>query len=95
MQDDVTYNQIIIVKKNAFIKCQLIKKSFTEKGKLIIVFEDSRKITIDGKSIETSGNKKRIREIVSLATEKGFDIREKSVKHYAKIKDDEYVLIRW
>ncbi len=86
MQDDVTYNQIIIVKKNAFIKCQLIKKSFTEKGKLIIVFEDSQKIIITGINIVTSGHKKRIRELVSMAEEKGFYIPEKSIKHFAKGK---------
>ncbi len=42
-----------------------------------------------------TGQKKRIQEIVVLAVEKGFDVPEKSIKHYAKIKDDEYVLIRW
>jgi len=30
-----------------------------------------------------------------MAEEKGFDILEKSVKHYAKGKDVEYVLVRW
>ena len=48
MQDDVTYNQLIIVKKNAFIKCQLIKKSFTEKGQLILILDDSQKIIFSG-----------------------------------------------
>ena len=28
-------------------------------------------------------------------SEEGFDISEKSVKYYAKVKDDEYILIRW
>ena len=32
MPDDVTYNQLIILRKNASIKCHQIKKSFTEKG---------------------------------------------------------------
>ena len=38
--------------------------------------------------------KSELKEIVALTVEKGFDIPEKSIKHYAKIKDDEYVLIR-
>ncbi len=74
--------------------CQTVKKSFTEKGKLILVREDSQKIIIAGKNIVTSGHKKRIREIVSMAEGKGFNIHEKSVKHYASGKDEEYVLIR-
>ena len=43
-----------------------------------------------------TGQKKRIQEIVALATEKGFDIPEKSIKHYAKDNGEvEYVLVRW
>ncbi len=95
MQDDVTYNQLIIFGENTSLKCKHLKNSFTDKGQLILILEDSNKITIDGKIIETSGNKNRIRELVSLVEEKGFDIREKSVKHYSKVRDDEYVLIRW
>ena len=41
-----------------------------------------------------TGQKKRIQEIVLLALEKGFDIPEKSIKHYAKDKGVEYVLVR-
>jgi hypothetical protein len=95
MQDDVTYNQIIILRENTSLKCKQVKKSFTEKGQLILILEDSKKITISGKNIDASGQRSRINELVSMSTEKGFDIQEKSVKHYAKIKDDEYVLIRW
>ena len=47
-------------------------------------------------NIETSGHRSRINELLSLATEKGFDIPEKSIKHYAKEEDEiEYVLVRW
>ncbi len=41
-----------------------------------------------------TGQKKRIQEIVALAVEKGFNIPEKSIKHYAKEKGIEYVLVR-
>ena len=51
-------------------------------------------IAIDGKDIEVTGQTKRIREIAALAVEKGFEISEKSIKHYAKEKGVEYVLIR-
>ncbi len=54
-----------------------------------------KKTTINGKDIKVTGQKKRIQEIVELAVEKGFDIPETSVKHYASGKDVEYVLIRW
>ena len=96
MQDDVIYNQIIIFRENTSLKCKQVKKSFTEKGQLILILEDSKKITISGMNIETSGHRSRINELLSLATEKGFDIPEKSIKHYAKEEDEiEYVLVRW
>ena len=94
MQDDVSYNQLIIVKKYAFIKCQLIKKSFTEKGQLILILDDSQKIIFSGKSIDASGHRSRINELVSIAEEKDIDIPQKSIKHYAKEKGVEYVLVR-
>ena len=53
MPDSVTYNQIITLKKNNSIKCQIVKKSFTEKGKLILILEDLQKIIIDGKNIKS------------------------------------------
>ena len=63
------------------------------------ILEDTlhdKKVDIDGKGIEVTGQEKRIREIESLAVEKGFDIPEKSIKHYAKHKGGiEYVLVRW
>ena len=30
-----------------------------------------------------------------MIEEKGFDIPEKSIKHYAKDEENEYVLVRW
>jgi len=50
-----------------------------------------------GKSaIKVTGQKKRIQEIVAMATEKGLDIPKKSIKHYAKDNGEvEYVLVRW
>ena len=54
-----------------------------------------KKTAIDGKDIEVTGQKKRIQKIVALTVEKGFDIPEKSIKHYAKEKEVEYVLVRF
>ncbi len=94
MQDDVTYNHLIILRENTSLTCKHVKKSFTEKGQLILILEESKKITISGKNIDASGHRSRIRELFSLAEEKGIDIPEESVKHYAKEEGDEYVLVR-
>ena len=94
MSNDITYNQILCY-INSSITCQSIKKSFVEHNKLILILKDSQKITITGKNIDTTGHKKRIQELLLMARDDGLKIREKSVKHYAKVKDDEYVLIRW
>ena len=93
MPDSITYNQIITLKKNNSIKCQIVKKTFTEKGKLIL--EDLQKIIIDGKNIVISGYKERILEMVSMAEEEGFDVSMKSVKHYARIENSEFVVVKW
>jgi len=95
MPDSVIYNQIITLKKNNSIECKIVKKSFTEKGKLILILEDLQKIIFDGKNIGTSGHKKRILEMVSMTEEEGFDVSMKSVKHYARIENSEFVLVRW
>ncbi len=95
MQDDVTYNQLIIVGENTSLTCKKVKKSFTEKGQLILILEDSKKITISGKNIDASGHRSRIRELFSMAEEKGIVISEGSVKHYAKEEGDEYALVRF
>ena len=96
MQDDITYNQIISFEKNASVKCNHTKRSFIEKGKLILIIENSKKITISGKNIDASGHRSRIRELVSMAIEKRLDIPEKSIKHYARdSRGVEYVLVRW
>ena len=94
MQDDVTYNQIIIFGGNISLKCKQVKNSFTEKGQLILILDDSQKIIISGMNIDASGQRSRINKLVSMAIEKGFDIPEKSIKHYVKEKGMEYVLVR-
>ena len=94
MPSDITYNQLLS-HTNTSLTYQTVQKSFIEKGKLMLILEDSQKIIIAGKNIDTSRHKKQIRELVSMAEEKGFDIPAKSVKHYAKGKDVEYVLVRW
>ena len=59
------------------------------------MFGNNKKTVIDVKDIKVTGQKRRIKEIVALAVEKGFDIPEKSIKHYVKEKGNEYVLVRW
>ena len=97
MTDEITYNQILYFSSNAFI-CKTVVKSYVDQGKLILILEDLEKIIIDGKKVDTTGHEKRIKEIISLAIEKGFSIYEKSVKHYTTdVEGDniiECVLIR-
>ena len=94
MSNDIIYNQILCY-VNSSITCQTIKKSFVEHKKLILILKKFPKITLTGKNIDTTGHKKRIQELVLMAKEEGLEIREKSVKHYTKVEDDEFVLIRW
>ena len=91
--DNVTYNQLISLRRSS-IKCLTLRGTFASEGKLSLVFENNKKTFIDGKNIEVTGQKKRIQEIVSLAREKGFDIPEKSVMHYAKRGNEELVLVK-
>ena len=94
MPSDINYNQILCY-TNSSITCQTIKQSFVEHNKLILILKDSQKITLAGKNIDTSGHKKRIRELIVMAKDWGFEIRDKSVKHYNKDKDGEKVLVKW
>ncbi len=95
MQDDVTYNQLISLQGSS-IKCQTLLGSQVSEGKLILIIGNNKKTTINGKNIKVTGQKKRIQEIVAMAVEKGFNIPEKSIKHYAKDNGEvEYVLVRW
>jgi len=93
MPNDVSYNQLISLRGSS-IKCQALLGSHVSEGKLILIIGNNKKTAIDGKDIKVTGQKKRIQEIVALAVEKGFDIPEKSIKHYAKEKGVEYVLVR-
>ncbi len=93
MPNYVSYNQLISLRGSS-IKCHALLGSQVFEGKLILIIENNKKIAIDGKEIEVTGQKKRIKEIVALAEEKGFDVPEKSIKHYAKEKGVEYVLVR-
>jgi len=94
----VTYDQILYFASTS-IECQAIQGSYIDKGKLILMLEDSHKIIIEGKNIDAVGHKERIREIILMAKEKGLDIETKSVIHYATARDGdnevEYVLIKW
>ncbi len=95
MPNDVSYNQLISLRGSS-IKCHAFLGSYISEGKLITVFGNNKKTAINGKDIKVTGVKKRIQEIVTLAVGKGFDIHEKSIKHYAIGRGGiEYVLIRW
>ena len=93
MPNDVSYNQLISLRGSS-IKCHALLGSQVSEGKLILIIGNNKKTTINGKDIKVTGQKKRIQEIVALAVGKGFDIPEKSIKHYAKEKGVEYVLVR-
>ena len=93
MPNDVSYNQLISL-RGPSIKCYALLESHMSEGKLILIIGNNKKTTINGKDIKVTGQKKRIQEIVALAVEKGFDLPEKSIKHYAKEKGVEYVLVR-
>jgi len=94
MTFNISYNQIILMTEEN-VDCQKVIKSYSERGKLILFLENSKKITIAGKNIGTTGNKERIYEIVSMIKGKGFNIPESSIKHYVQEKNMEYVLVKW
>ncbi len=95
MSDNVTYNQLISLGGTS-VKCHALLGSHVSEGKLILIIGNNKKIAINGKDIKVTGEKRRIEEIVSLAMGNGFDIPDKSVKHYAKDSGGvEYVLVRW
>ena len=93
MPNDVSYNQLLSLRGSS-IKSHAILGSHVSEGKLIIIIGNNKKIAVNGKEIEVTRQKKRIQEIVALTVEKGFDIPEKAIKHYAKEKGVEYVLVR-
>ena len=93
MPNDVSYNQLISLRRSS-IKCHALLGSQVSEGKLILIIRNNKKTAINGKDIKVTGQKKRIQEIVALAVGKGFDIPEKSIKHYTKEKGVEYVLVR-
>ena len=95
MPNDVTYKQLISLRGSS-IKCHALLGSYVSEGKLILIIGNNKKTTINVKDIKVTGQKKRIQEIMALAVEKGFNIPEKSIKHYARDNGEvEYVLVRW
>ena len=70
MSDDVTYNQVICM-DNTSLNINTVKKSFSEKRKLILILADSKKITISVKNINSTGHRSQISELFSIAEEKG------------------------
>ena len=59
------------------------------------MLDNSKKIVINGKNVDTTMYKKGIQELLSMEEKRGFDIHEKSIMHYAMEKDSEWVLIKW
>ena len=98
MSNDVVYNQVLSFCGDR-IDCHTIMKSYVEEGKLILVLEDSEKLFIEGKRVNTTGRKDRIPELLTQAQERGIEIESKSVTHYAVTRAPgntvEYVLIKW
>jgi hypothetical protein len=98
MNEEVTYNQIISFARDDVL-IRPIAKSYAEEGKLILVLDNSERILIEGKEIDTIGHKKRIQELLDSAEEKGHAVDPKAVKHYAAVQTDEgtleYVLVKW
>ena len=98
MAEEIIYNQILS-SSPASLTWQTVLRSYVEEGKLILVLEDSEKILIDGRNVDTTGHKDRIQELVSLAIEKGIECDPRSVMHYAEGGNEEealeYVLIKW
>ena len=95
MPNDVSYNQLISLQGSS-VKCQALLGTHVSEGKLILIIGNNIKTVIDGKDIKVTGQKRRIQKIVALAEENGFNIPEKSIKHYAKGRGEvEYVLVRW
>ncbi len=98
MPNDVVYNQVLSFYGDS-VDCRTIMKSYVEEGKLILMLDDTEKLFIDGKHVDTTGHKDRIPELLALAQERGFEIEPKTVTHYALEQGDseptEYVLIKW
>ena len=94
MPDKVIYNQLITLTGTS-IDCQTLRGSYAANGKLILGYGNAKKLILDSKNVYSTGHNKRIKELVSLARDNGHDIPEKSVLHYARGDDKEYVLVRW
>jgi hypothetical protein len=98
MENDITYNQILNFSQASLV-LKTILRSFVEEGKLILILEDSNKIIIDGRNVDTTGHRQRIQELVLLAREKGIEWDPKAVMHYAEGGTEEgsieYILIKW
>ncbi len=97
MWGEIIYHEIISY-IGKMIEIQAIRLTEVERGKLILLLENSQKIIIEGKALDASGHKNRVIEIVEMAKEKGFTVKPTSVAHYASCPDEgpdrEYVLIR-
>lgn len=98
MSNDVVYNQVLSFFGDG-VDCHTIMKSYVEEGKLILVLEDTEKLFIEGKHVDTIGHKDRIPELLILARDRGFEIDARAICHYAAERSAEnpveYVLIKW
>jgi len=98
MRDEVVYNQIITFARDT-VNCRNIVRSYVEEGKLILVLEDSQKLLIEGRNVDTTGRKDRIQSLLAQAQDVGVDLDAMAVTHYASTRNEEeqieYVLIKW
>jgi hypothetical protein len=98
MNDDVTYNQVVSFDEDG-IRIRTVVKSYAEEGELILMFDGAERILIEGKDVDATGHKERVREILDEAEGNGLAVDPKSVMHYAVRKAGdalcEYVLVKW
>lgn len=98
MNEGVTYNQIISFARGDLL-VRSIAKSYAEEGKLILVLDNSDRIIIEGKGIDTTSHKERAQELIDTAREQGFTFDPKAVTHYASSQTGEevveYILVKW
>ena len=94
MYENIGYNQILFFSKDS-LSYHKIQRSFIENGEWILFFDNSEKMTINGKHIDTVEHRNRIEELLTLATESGYAFSSNSVKHHVQSSDTKLVLLKW
>ena len=62
MSDNVTYNQLISLRGTS-VKCNTLRGTHVTEGKLIIGYGNNKKVHINGKDIDVTGQNKRVHKI--------------------------------